>query len=73
MTPAAISWWATLSEYKQGLFYMHPPIDKMVHTTAFGTLVVKHWVRLRPVRKVDLTTLRNTSEHSTTGPHPIRK
>ena len=28
---------ATLSEEQQGIFYMHHPTDRMVHTTAFVT------------------------------------
>ena len=29
---------------KQGLFYMHHPTDRIIHTTAFVTPVVEHWL-----------------------------
>ena len=28
----------------KGSFYMHHPIDRIVHTTAFVTPVVEHWL-----------------------------
>ena len=30
--------------YKQGFFYMHHPTDRIIHTTAFVTPVVEHWL-----------------------------
>ena len=36
--------WATLSDYQQWFFYMHHPIDMIVHTTAFVAPVVEHWL-----------------------------
>ena len=41
--PAAATW-ATLSDYQQGLFYMHHPTDRITHTTAFVAPVVDHWL-----------------------------
>ena len=35
---------ATLSDYLQGFFYMHHPIDRIIHTTAFVTPDVEHWL-----------------------------
>ena len=43
MKPTAATW-ATLSNYQQGFFYMHHPIDKVIHTTAIVTPVVEHWL-----------------------------
>ena len=40
-TPAT---WATPSDYQQRFFYMHHPTDRIAHTTAFVTPVVKHWL-----------------------------
>ena len=37
--------WATLSKSQQGIFYMHHPTDRIVHTTAFITPVVEHWLK----------------------------
>ena len=42
-TPAAATW-ATLSDKQQGVVYMHHPINRIEHTTAFGTPVVEHWL-----------------------------
>ena len=36
--------WATLFDQQQGIFYMHHPTDRITHTTAFVTPVVKHWL-----------------------------
>ena len=33
--PAAATW-ATLSDWQQGLFYMHHPTDRMTHTRITG-------------------------------------
>ena len=41
--PAAATW-ATLSEYQQGLFYMHHTTDRIAHTTAFVRPVVEQWL-----------------------------
>ena len=41
--PAAATW-ATLSDKQQGVFYMHHPIDRIAHTTAFVIPVVEHWL-----------------------------
>ena len=35
---------ATLSNLQQGFFYMHHPTDRIIHTTAFVTPVVEHWL-----------------------------
>ena len=35
---------ATLSYWQQGFFYMHNPTDRIMHTTAFVTPVVEHWL-----------------------------
>ena len=40
----ATATWATLSDWQQGVFYMHHPTYRMTHTTAFGTPVVEHWL-----------------------------
>ena len=40
---SAAATWATLSNYQQGLFYMHHLTD-MAHTTAFVTPVVEYWL-----------------------------
>ena len=32
------------SDSEKGFFYMHHPIDRMTHTTAFVTPVVEHWL-----------------------------
>ena len=29
---------------QQGFFYMHHPTDRIIHTTAFVTPVVEHWL-----------------------------
>ena len=52
--PAAATW-ATLSDYQQGLFYMHHPTDRMTHTTAFVTPVVEYWLEreIAPVLEGD--------------------
>ena len=33
-----------LPPQQQGFFYMHHPTDRIVHTTAFVTPVVEHWL-----------------------------
>ena len=42
--PNAATTWATVSDLQQGMFYMHHPIDRIAHTTAFVTPVVEHWL-----------------------------
>ena len=32
------------SDSQQGFFYMHHPIDRITHTTAFVTPVMEHWL-----------------------------
>ena len=34
----------SLSDWQQGLFYMHHPIDRITHIKAFVTPVVEHWL-----------------------------
>ena len=41
---AAATTLATLSNEKQGLIYMHHPIDRIAHTTAFVAPVLGHWL-----------------------------
>ena len=38
--PIAVVSWAT----QQELFYMRYPTNRMLHTTAFATPVVEHWL-----------------------------
>ena len=38
--PPSATIWTTLSDWQQGLFYMHHPTDRIAHTTAFVTPVV---------------------------------
>ena len=40
----ATATYATLSDEKQGLFYIHHPTERIIHTTAFVTQVVEHWL-----------------------------
>ena len=43
MKPTAATW-ATLSDKQQVFFYIHHPTDRILHTTAFVTPVVEHWL-----------------------------
>ena len=36
--------WATVSDLQHVFFYMHHPTDRIIHTTAFVTPVVEHWL-----------------------------
>ena len=38
----AAATWVILFDYQQGLFYMHHPTDRIIHTTAFVTPVMEH-------------------------------
>jgi len=49
---------ATLSDKQQGVFYMHRPIDRTAHTTAFGKPVVDHWLE----RKIAQTAYGSTEK-----------
>ena len=42
--PTAATTWVILFDQQQGMFYMHHPIDRIAHTTAFINQVVEHWV-----------------------------
>ena len=39
---AATTTYSTLSDYQQGVFYMHHPTDKIAHTTVYVTPVLEH-------------------------------
>ena len=43
VTDAATTW-ATISDYQQGIFYVHHHTYRMVHTMTFVTLVVEQWL-----------------------------
>ena len=41
----AVATEATLSDKQQGVFYMHFPMDRIAHTTAFDGPIVNHWLK----------------------------
>ena len=41
---AATTTYSTLSDYQQGVYYMHHPTDKITHTTVYVTPVLEHWL-----------------------------
>ena len=42
---AAATTWAILSNWQQGVFYMHHHLtNRIAHATAFVTLVVENWL-----------------------------
>ena len=45
LPPHGLFFRATLSNQQQGFFYMHHPIDRITHTTAFVIPVVEHWLQ----------------------------
>ena len=44
LLPHILATYSTLSDQQQGFCYMHHPTDRIIHTTAFVTLVVEHWL-----------------------------
>ena len=46
--------WATLSDYKQGIFYMEHPSDRITHTMTFVTPVMEHWLEQEIAQWVNL-------------------
>ena len=42
--PVATTVWATPSDWQQGIFCIHQPTDKIVHTMALIKPVVEHWL-----------------------------
>ena len=43
-----------LSDQQQGIFYMHHPKVRIVHTTAFDTAVAEHWLEQEWIDLTDL-------------------
>ena len=46
----------------KAFFYMHNPIDRIAHTKAFVTPVVKHWLEreIAPWEQLEVSGLHNT-------------
>ena len=42
----------TLSNWQQGIFYMHHPNERIVHTTTLATPVVEYWLEREIVQGV---------------------
>ena len=54
MKPTANTTWATLSNWQQGLFYMHHPIDRIAHTTGLNEKIAQ-WVHREGLIKQPIT------------------
>ena len=44
MRSVATNTWAALSDWQQGVFYIHSPTHRIVLTMAFVTPVMEHWL-----------------------------
>ena len=60
--------WATVSDYRQGIFYMHHCTDRTAHTTTLGHRFWSTGLNNNLSIRIDLTNYHTTRGRSTTEP-----